>query len=331
KKFIAEFGMSNYDNIKLGPGFEVNFDKTSLTNILQTRQAFITEDLDLELAHRPASASIRLLREEGVQSNMVVPLIMGDSVFGIVFFSSIHKHFFTQQHLKLSEKLIFEISGFMNRAYFTKVILSRITSGFSELVDQKDNETGDHIERMVKYSVVIAEGLMARNIPGYKVDRKFVLEIERNAASHDIGKVGIPDEILKKPGKLTPEEWEIMKTHVTIGSEIFRSFKEDLQVFESDFYKFAEEIARSHHERWDGSGYPDGLSDSEIPLSARIVAIADVFDALTSKRHYKEPFGFENSVEIIKSSAGSHLDPIIVEIFLERLEQFRAIYENTSI
>lgn len=328
KKFVAEFGRAKYDKILLGPGFEVNFDRTTLSSILETKTAFITDDLAEEHAKRPISASLILLRDEGVLSNMVVPLLMGETVFGVVFFSSIQKNFFNDEHLKFAEKLIYEISGFLNRAYFTKVILSRITSGFSELVDQKDNETGDHIQRMVRYSTVLAECLMERNIPGYDVDRKFILEIERNAASHDIGKVGIPDEILKKPGKLTPEEWVIMKTHATIGSEIFRSFKEDLQVFEGDFYKCAEEIARSHHERWDGTGYPDGLSDSDIPLSARIVAIADVFDALTSKRHYKEPFEFDRSVQIIKESAGSHLDPILVEVFIQNIDRFKAIYEK---
>lgn len=328
KKFVAEFGKAKYDQILLGPGFEANFDRTTLTSILETKTSFITSDLSVEHTKRPASASLLLLRKEGVMSNLVVPLLMGESVFGVVFLSSLEKDFFNEQHLKLAEKLIYEISGFLNRAYFTKIILSRITSGFSELVDQKDNETGNHIQRMVRYSTILAECLMESNIPGYDVDRKFILEIERNAASHDIGKVGIPDEILKKPGKLTPEEWVIMKSHVTIGSEIFRSFKEDLQVFEGDFYKFALEIARSHHERWDGSGYPDGLSDSDIPLSARIVAIADVFDALTSKRHYKEPFEFDHSVQIIKESAGSHLDPILVEVFLENIDRFKAIYER---
>lgn len=326
KKFVAEFGKAKYDEILLGPGFEVDFERTTLTSILETKTAFVTADLEVEHAKRPASASLLLLCEEGVSSNMVLPLLMGETVFGVVFFSSLKKDFFNNQHLKFAEKLIYEISGFLNRAYFTKIILSRITSGFSELVDQKDNETGNHIHRMVRYSTELAVCLMEKNIPGYDVDRKFILEIERNAASHDIGKVGIPDEILKKPGKLTSEEWEIMKTHATIGSEIFKSFKEDLQVFEGDFYKFAEEIARSHHERWDGSGYPDGLSDSDIPLSARIVAIADVFDALTSKRHYKEPFEFDHSVQIIKESAGSHLDPILVEVFVQNIDRFKAIY-----
>ena len=330
KKFIAEFGVANYENVRLGPGFEVNFEKTTLTQVLYTKEAFVTDDLERELKKRPYSASLRLLREEGVQSNLVVPLIMGEAVFGVVFFSSSEKNHFDKMNLKLAEKVIYEISGLLNRSYFTKVVLSRITNSFSELVDQKDNETGDHIMRMVRYSVAIAEGLRKKSVPGYPVNRKFVLEIERNASAHDIGKVGVPDHILKKPGKLTPEEWEIMKGHAKVGADIFKSLREGLQVFDADFYKFAEEIARHHHERWDGTGYPDGLAGNEIPLPARIVAIADVFDALTSKRTYKEPFSFERSVEMIKESSGSHLDPEIVKVFVENLEFIWSIYQDVE-
>lgn len=328
KKFIAEFGVANYDNVRLGPGFEVNFEKTTLTKLLYTKEAFITDDLEAEVKKRPFSASIKLLLEEGVKSNLVIPLIMGEAVFGVVFFSSSEKNHFSQTHLRLLEKVIYEISGLLNRSYFTKVVLSRITNSFSELVDQKDNETGDHIMRMVKYSVAIAEGLRKQNLSSHPVNRKFVLEIERNASAHDIGKVGIPDSILKKPGKLTPDEWQVMKEHAKIGADIFKSLREGLQVFDSEFYRYAEEIARHHHERWDGTGYPDGLAGHEIPLSARIVAIADVFDALTSKRTYKEPFSFEHSVELIKASSGSHLDPEIVNVFIRNLEGIWTIFQE---
>ncbi len=321
QKFIAEYGVASYDKMKLGPGFEVNFDNTSLTDILTTKTSFITKDLEAELQKRPQSDSLRLLRNEGIQSNLVVPLQMGEAVFGVIFFSSLKQDYFDASDMRRAEKIIYEISGLLNRAYFTKVILSKITNSFAELVDQKDNETGGHILRMVDYTVLIASRLMGKNINGYNVNEKFVLEIERNASAHDIGKVAIPDEILKKPGKLTPEEWVIMKTHASVGADIFKSLRESLQVFGSDFYGFAEVIARSHHERWDGKGYPDGLSGHAIPLAARIVAVADVFDALTSKRHYKERFGLEKAVEIMKESAGTHLDSVLVGVFLEHLDE----------
>jgi response regulator RpfG family c-di-GMP phosphodiesterase len=314
----------------LGPGFETSFHKTSLTDVLESKKSFITADLEEALKKKPNSAALLLLNAEGIKSNMVIPLKMGDAVFGMVFFSSIEKNHFNTKHLRLAEKIINEVSGLLNRSYFTKVVFSKITNSFAELVDQKDNETGEHIMRMVKYSVAIAEALREKRLPGYSVNRKFVLEIERNASAHDIGKVGIPDEILKKPGRLTAEEWQIMKLHAGVGADIFKSLREGLRVFDADFYKFAEEIARFHHERWDGSGYPEGLRGSAIPLSARIVALADVFDAITSKRVYKEPFSFEQSVQMIKDSAGTHLDPVLVEVFVENIEKIWEIYQESE-
>ncbi|MDW7661346.1 MAG: HD domain-containing phosphohydrolase [Bacillota bacterium] len=322
---IAEYGVSNYDEVLLGPGFEVEIGSSRLSKMLVDKQPFMTSDLELDFMNRPESPALALLSNEGIKSNLVLPMTMGDAVFGMVFLSSKEKRFFGQEHLMLAEKLIYEIKGLLNRSYFTKVIFSKITTSFSELVDQKDNETGDHINRMVKYSVAIAKGLRLKKLPGYEIDRKFILEIERNASSHDIGKVGIPDSVLKKPGKLNPDEWVTMKTHAAIGADIFRDLRMGLTAFDPDFYKMAEEIARHHHEKWDGTGYPDGLKGTEIPLSARIVALADVFDALTSRRVYKEAFSLDDSLDIIRNSKGNHLDPVIVDVFFENLEVMKAI------
>lgn len=327
---IAEYGVSNYDEVLLGPGFEVEIGSSRLSKMLVDKQPFMTSDLELDFMNYPESPALSLLNTEGIKSNLVLPMTMGDAVFGMVFLSSKEKCFFGQEHLMLAEKLIYEIKGLLNRAYFTKVIFSKITTSFSELVDQKDNETGDHINRMVKYSVALAKGLSIKKTPGYDVDRKFIQEVERNSSSHDIGKVGIPDSVLKKPGKLNPEEWEIMKTHAAIGADIFRDLRMGLTAFDPEFYKMAEEIARHHHEKWDGSGYPDGLKGTETPLAARIVALADVFDALTSKRVYKEAFSLDASLDIIKSSSGNHLDPVIVDVFFENLEVMKAIMYSSK-
>ena len=330
QKFIAEHGITSLSKILIGPGFETKFHRTSLTKILEDKKPRINNHLLYEFEDRPTSIPLRFIIEEGVRSNMQIPLLQNDMVFGVVFFSSKNPDFFTEDHLKIAEKTIHEITGLLNRAYFTKVILSKITTSFAELVDRKDNETGGHINRMVAYSTLIASSLKEQNIPGYEVTNKYVMEIERNASSHDIGKVGIPDEILKKPGKLNPDEWVIMKTHSNIGGDIFKALREGLHVFDSDFYRHAEEIARYHHERYDGSGYPEGLLGQSIPLSARIVAIADVFDALTSKRHYKPRFTIEESFKIIIESKGSHLDPVLVDVFLSQEEQIRDIAGHKS-
>ena len=138
------------------------------------------------------------------------------------------------------------------------------------------------------------------------------------ALMHDVGKIGIPDCILLKPGKLEPREWKIMKEHTTIGAQI-------LQNADAEFIKMAEIIALTHHEKWDGSGYPQGLRSSGIPLAGRIVAISDVFDALTSKRPYKVAYPFEESIEIIKESSGTHFDPDVVDAFFSSKREIIAI------
>jgi putative two-component system response regulator len=141
------------------------------------------------------------------------------------------------------------------------------------------------------------------------------------APMHDVGKIGIPDHILLKPGKLDPDEWQIMKQHTIIGAQI-------LQGSDAEFIKLAEAVALTHHEKWDGSGYPNGLSGSKIPLAGRITAIADVFDALTSKRPYKEPFSLEKSFDIIKQSRGSHFDPEVADAFFAVEDEILTIKEK---
>ena len=328
QKIIAEFGIAQYDTVLLGPGFEVGFDQTSLSRILEEKTTRISNDVEREHLEKPKSPSLRLIRREGIQSNMIIPLISSGTVFGMVFFSSLEKNHFKEKEQKLAEKIIYEISGLLNKSYFTKVVLSKFTASFAQIVESKDNDTGEHIERMVQYAVIIANGVREKNHPEYQITKREILEIERYASAHDIGKVGIPDGILKKPGKLTPEEWVIMKTHVTIGADVFAELRKDLRYFDEDLFKTAEEIVRYHHEKWDGSGYPHGLSGSDIPLSARIVALSDVFDALSSKRVYKSEFDFEASVAIIEEGRGKHFDPFVVDCFLDKLGEIRVVYDN---
>lgn len=173
-----------------------------------------------------------------------------------------------------------------------------------------DNDTGVHIWRMGAYSAALARALIWTV---EDVDR-----LSQAAAMHDTGKIGIPDLILKAPRKLTSEEWEVMKTHSTIGFQILS--KSDTPIFQ-----LAAEIAHYHHEKWDGSGYPEGLTGKSIPESARIVALADVFDALTMNRPYKEAWSIESAIEHIKLNSGSHFDPEMVEVFLSILPEILEI------
>lgn len=329
-KIVAEHGVMSYGKILLGPGFEVPIDQTSLSGMIKTKKPRIMHDIDLEFEQRPFSPSLSLIKDEGINSNMIVPLLIEDAVFGFIFFSSVHKNNYDESSLRLAVNISREISTIIDKTYLTKKMFATMTRSFADLVEKKDTETGDHLDRMTQYSTIIAEGLLNHPDKDYNISRPFVNKIRNNAAVHDIGKIGIPDEILKKPGKLTAEEWEIMKQHPDIGADVLLNLKNDLKIFNRDFYSTAVEIANCHHEKWNGSGYPNGLKGKEIPLSARIIALADVFDALTSKRAYKVDFDFDESVEIIKSDSGSHFDPVLVDIFLKKLPEIKRVYLKSS-
>ena len=178
--------------------------------------------------------------------------------------------------------------------------------------EYKDEETGDHIVRIGKFCALLARQM---GLPDVEVEN-----IGFAAPMHDIGKIGIPDSILLKPGKLTAEEFDIIKTHTTIGAKILSKSK-------ADIIRCAQQIAVSHHERWDGSGYPQGIAGTHIPLTGRIVALADTFDALTSRRPYKEPYPLELALDIMRQSRGTQFDPDLLDLFLENIDGIVSIRE----
>ena len=187
----------------------------------------------------------------------------------------------------------------------------QVVQRLGRAAEYRDNETGNHILRMSHTSA-----LMARHLGWDDEQCELLLHA---SPMHDIGKIGIPDHILLKPGKLTPEEWKIMQTHATIGAHI-------LDGDTSDLLCCAREIALSHHEKWDGSGYPSGLAGEEIPLAGRIVALADVFDALTSVRPYKQAWTVEAALAHVRDQSSRHFDPAIVEVFMNCVPEILAIY-----
>lgn len=195
--------------------------------------------------------------------------------------------------------------------------------GLAKLAESRDPETGHHLERIAAYSTRLASAI--RRHPRYRdqINSMFVQSIGVSSALHDIGKVGIPDHVLLKPGPLTDEEVAIMRLHPRIGADCIEQIQRRLGA--SDFLHQAREIALYHHERWDGTGYPFGIHSEEIPLSARIVTIADVYDALTSRRIYKDPYSHEVSVEKIRQATGKQFDPQLVEIFLSIEAEFEQI------
>lgn len=191
-----------------------------------------------------------------------------------------------------------------------------IIFALASLAEWRDPETGDHLARTSRYASVLAREIRKKFGKAKKVDSQLVHYIQDASILHDIGKVGIPDAILLKPGKLTEEERNIIKQHVLIGRNIIEKLMERFSLNER-FFLIARNIAAYHHERYDGYGYPEGKKGDEIPIEARIFAVCDVFDALTSQRPYKAPLSCDEAMEIILSESGKHFDPDIVETFLE--------------
>ena len=197
----------------------------------------------------------------------------------------------------------------------------------AHLAETRDPETGDHLLRTQGYMQRLAIGLRYHPRFAATMNNRYVDLLARSALLHDIGKVGVPDYILLKPGPLTPEEWVIMRRHAKMGSEAIEQAERDIEM-PLEFLTLAKEIAHWHHEKWDGSGYPDGLTGESIPISARLMAIADVFDALITPRVYKVAMSFDQAITIIAGERGKHFDPDVTDAFLSGFADFAEIAER---
>ncbi|MFB0723795.1 two-component system response regulator [Aeromonas salmonicida] len=197
----------------------------------------------------------------------------------------------------------------------------------AHLAEIRDPETGNHILRTQGYVRLLANALASHPRFIDTLTPRYIALLSRSAPLHDIGKVGIPDHILRKPGKLTAEEWDVMRTHAKLGSDAIEQAERDIEQ-PLAFLTLAKEIAHWHHEKWDGSGYPDGLRGDEIPLSARLMALADVFDALINVRVYKAAMPYDEARALILSGTGQHFDPDVVTAFDNHFDQFVAIAER---
>lgn len=208
---------------------------------------------------------------------------------------------------------------------------SALYNGFAELVDSRDEETGDHLKNATKYFNILLQEAIANDYYKDILAMEDVNDLLRSATLHDIGKIGIHDDVLRKPSSLDSAEFEYMKTHTTLGMQAF-----DKMIKESGGNRWlylAKDIAYCHHERWDGTGYPNGLKGEEIPIYARIMTIADVYDALTSERCYKEAVSHQQAMEIIIEGKGSLFDPRLVDLFVNANQRFEAVLKginNTS-
>ena len=235
----------------------------------------------------------------------------------------------TQLELKAARDMLSDQNAFLEsevtrRMHENQLIQEVSIHALARLAETRDPETGKHLRRTQEYMLTLAKRLRQHPRFADYLDQRTINALVQSAPLHDIGKVGIPDHILLKPGKLTPEEWEIMKTHAELGSNAIAQAEADAEK-PVEFLSVAKLIARSHHEKWDGSGYPDALVGDAIPIAARLMALADVFDALTCKRVYKPAFSFDEAYRIIVEGSGKHFDPDVVEAFILDYETFIAI------
>lgn len=228
-----------------------------------------------------------------------------------------------QRHRKDLEALVLEKTKDLKEAYTKLKLREEITLNIlARVTDLRDHDTGNHIARTTAYVRILVTDLLENPHPDYALSMQEGEDIVRSAKLHDLGKIAVPDHILLKPGKLTVEEFAIIMRHSEHGASLLSDFTQEM---EDSFLTTARAIACSHHERWNGEGYPQGLAGRDIPLAARIVAIADVYDALSSPRPYKKAFSADDSFDIIRENSGTQFDPYLVAVFLRHSEEVKEI------
>ena len=233
---------------------------------------------------------------------------------------------------KLSEKeveLITQVHEAQNSKLEVIKMQNHTIESLSNLVENRDEDTGEHVRRTRAYVELIAVQLMKNNIYPDILTPRYIRFLKRAAPMHDIGKIVVPDAVLKKPGKLTSEEFDLIKRHAIEGGRIVHEILDGYE--DPEYIQITADIATHHHEKWDGSGYPSGLKAEAIPLCARIMALADVFDALVSPRVYKSPMTYEEAYSIIESGSGTHFDPIVAKEFLNIKEKTAAVNESFKV
>ncbi|MBQ3281183.1 MAG: HD domain-containing protein [Eubacterium sp.] len=224
---------------------------------------------------------------------------------------------------RMEEDMSEQIRDIKHYADATAKMQTGLIITMADMVESRDSDTGAHVQKTAEYVRIILEGLMRKGYYSNKLTPKFISDAVMSAPLHDVGKINIPDAVLNKPGKLTDEEFEVMKTHTTAGKIIMEKAIETVQG--ESYLKEARNMAAYHHERWDGKGYPERLSGEVIPLSARVMAVADVFDALTSARVYKPPFKMDKALAILQEGAGTQFDPKCVEVFMDSLPEVKRV------
>lgn len=290
-----------------------------LREILATGEPRVFDDI--ETTPGAAGEISRNLLRGGFRSRLVAPIIHKGAPFGVLFFNAHHPGYFTQDVMAALRPHMRAIAMMLiHQRAMIRTMLAAVRTARA-IGHHRDEETGEHLERMARYAQLIAEKLAS----SHGLSDEFIEYLFQYAPLHDIGKVAVPDGILMKPGKLTPAEYEVMKTHVVKGEEIIDVMQRDIGLSELPYADLLRNVVGGHHEALDGSGYPRGLKGGEIPMEARITAVADVFDALTSARPYKEPWSNQAALAHLRNLAGRVFDPDCVEALAACMDQVAEI------
>lgn len=326
---IGSYGISDgeVENIpKKILGKKALISETSLQKVIESGYPRVINDLQDYLKEKKPKEYNQIIFSSGIRSSITFPLIVNEKAIGVIFFSSIYKNIYSIDHVEFLRTLGNSIALSFEKNIFVQEILYSSILALAKLAESRDEDTGNHILRMSKYSRWIAEILLKEGCFTDEINHKFIEDIEKFSPLHDIGKVGVKDEILLKPSKLTNSEFNQMKKHVLYGAQVLQLAEDNLLKIGKSLFSMGRDIALFHHEKWNGRGYPNAVGNEKIPLSARIVSIADVFDALTSKRIYKSSFSFDIALEMIISEKGEHFDPQIIECIKKNQLGLKRLY-----
>jgi len=268
------------------------------------------------------------LRQSQLYSVLAIPLECLSHDVVILLLAARKNDAYDQQHLEFLENISAQLSHSLDKTIGMEGLVISTVEGLAKLAESRDPETGDHLTRMSRYSATIAEQLGHDSPYSQQITPAYIRDVFRFSPMHDIGKVGIEDSILLKPGKLTNEERLEMEKHPVIGARVLQRCEQQMNALGHSVFKVGIEIAGSHHEKYNGTGYPDNISGEAIPLSARIVAVADVFDALTSKRPYKDAWSIEKALKVMRDDAGKHFDPVVISALEAAMPKVLEIYNE---
>jgi HD-GYP domain-containing protein (c-di-GMP phosphodiesterase class II)/HAMP domain-containing protein len=285
------------------------------------------QDLAASRVDHSSDACLGVLHQAGFASALMLP-IQGNGGGALLVFASRQAHAYEAEHAELIGNIAGQLTHALDKTVFVEGLVVSAVQGLAKLAESRDPETGNHLTRMALYSALIAEELGKTGRYQHRISAAYVRAIHQFAPMHDIGKVGLSDAILLKPGPLTDTEREEMQRHPSIGAEVLQRCEAQVNALGYSIFQVAIEIAAAHHERFDGQGYPHGLAGENIPLSARIVAVADVFDALTSQRPYKAAWSVDRALGMIEGESNRQFDPEVVAAFRRALPRVLEVLER---